>query len=171
MAKLIKDMKGRVFAFVDKATTAGYLCPLRYFKKYGIKDYKTFFKETYFAGTHEHAIYDVLNKKADIGAAKNTIFYRLAETDGRLKNDLFILERSPDVPENGLAVRKELDIAVKDKLKKALLNMHNEPDGKDVLSAFGVRRFIETTDSDYSNVYKYTEEIGLNLAEYDYIND
>ena len=49
-------MKGKTFAFVDKATTAGHLLPLAYFKAHGIQDYKTYFKETYFAGTHENAI-------------------------------------------------------------------------------------------------------------------
>ena len=100
-----QDMKGKRFAFVDKATTAGYLLPLSYFKKYGIGDYKTYLKEVYFAGTHEGAIDDVLNKKADIGAAKNTVFDRLAVADERIKNELLVLDQSPEVPENGLAVR------------------------------------------------------------------
>ncbi len=169
--KTPKDMEGKIFAFVDKATTAGYLLPLAYFKKYGIKDYKVYLKERYFTGTHEHAIYDVLNKKADIGAAKNTVFQRFADTDSRITDELVILRRSPDVPENGLAVRKDLDDSIKNKLKIAILNMHNDPDGRNVLKNFGAQRFIETTDDDYSGVYKYIKEINLNLATYDYIND
>jgi phosphonate transport system substrate-binding protein len=164
-------MKGKVFAFVDKATTAGYLLPLAYFKKGGIEDYRTFLKETYFTGTHDDAIYDVLNRKADIGAAKNTVYYRLANIDSRIKNELVILERSPDVPENGLAVRKDLDIAVKKKLKDALLTMHEDPNGRIILKKFGADKFISTTDSDYSGVYEYTNKIGLNLPKYDYINE
>jgi phosphonate transport system substrate-binding protein len=164
-----KDMKGKVFAFVDKATTAGYLLPLAYFQKNGIKNYKSYLKETYFTGTHEDAIYDVLNKKADIGAAKNTVYQRLADIDRRIAGELVILEKSPDVPENGLAVRKDLDSAVKNKLKEALLNIHNDREGKEVLKDFGAKRFIETTDNDYINVYKYTKEINLDLATYDYI--
>ncbi len=53
--KGVEDMKGKIFVFVDKATTAGYLLPLSYFKNHGIENYKTYFKETYFAGTHEDA--------------------------------------------------------------------------------------------------------------------
>ncbi|MEN8265027.1 MAG: phosphate/phosphite/phosphonate ABC transporter substrate-binding protein [Nitrospirota bacterium] len=169
--KTAKDMKGKIFAFVDKAVTAGYLLPLAYFKENGIKDYRTYLKETYFSGTHEGVIYDVLNKKADIGAAKNTEFYRLADIDSRIKNELIILKRSPDVPENGFAVRKDLDISIKNKLKEALLNMHNVPDGRIVLSDFGAHRFIVTTDDDYVNVYKYAKEINLDLTTYDYMND
>ena len=165
-----EDMKGKRFAFVDKATTAGYLFPLAYFKENGIKDYRTYFKEVYFAGTHEGVIEDVLNKKADIGAAKNTVFDRLAMADERIKNELLVLDQSPEVPENGLAVRKDLDSTLKKKLKEALLNMQNDPDGKNVLNRFGAKKFIETTEKDYGPVIAYAKEIGLNLSNYDYMN-
>jgi phosphonate transport system substrate-binding protein len=168
--KSVGQMKGKRFAFVDKGTTAGYLLPLAYFKGHG-KNYRTFLEESYFAGTHEDAILDVLNRKADIGAAKNTIYERLAASDNRINREMVILERSPDVPENGLAVRKGLDESLKKKLREALLAMHEDPEGAVVLEAFGVRGFIETNDTDYQPVYRYVREIGLNLLTYDYIND
>ncbi len=165
-----KDMKGKRFVFVDKATTAGYLHPLAYFDRNGIKNYKTYFSETYFAGTHGDAINDVLNKRADIGAAKNTIYERMAKTDDRIMNELIILDISPDVPENGLAVRKDLNDSVKKELKDVLLTMDSDPDGRIVLKKFGARRFIETADKDYEPVYNYAKKIGLDLATYNYEN-
>lgn len=166
-----RDMKGKRFAFVDKATTAGYLLPLEYFHDHGIPDYKGYLKEAYFTGTHEDAVYDVLNGKADIGAAKNTVFNRLAKENPRIGKELVVLARSPDVPENALALRKGLEGPVRSRLKEALLNMHTDPDGKQVLERFGALRFIETTDEDYAVVVKYAEHNGLNLSTYDYKND
>jgi phosphonate transport system substrate-binding protein len=169
--KTAADMKGKVFAFVDRATTAGYLLPLAYFKENGIGDYQKFLGETYFAGTHEAAIYDLLDKKADICAAKNTVFTRLAARDKRLTQELLLLARSPDVPENGLALRKDFDGTIKNELKKALLSMDKDPEGTDVLKTFGARKFIETTNDDYGSVYKYVKQIGLNLSTYNYRNE
>jgi phosphonate transport system substrate-binding protein len=169
--KAAKDMKGKSFAFVDRATTAGYLLPLAYFKENGIDDYQKFLGETYFAGTHEAAIYDVLNKKAHICAAKDTVFTRLAAKDQRLTTELVLLARSPDVPENGLAIKKDLDGTVKDELKKTLLNMDKDTEGVNVLKRFGAKKFIETTDDDYDSVYRYVKQIGLNLATYNYRNE
>ena len=166
-----RDMKGKQFAFVDKATTAGYLLPLEYFHDHGIPEYKGFLKEAYFTGTHEDAVYDVLNRKADVGAAKNTVFNRLAKGDPRIGKELIVLARSPDVPENALALRKDLAAAVRSRLKEALLNMHMDPDGKQVLERFGALQFIETTDEDYAVVVKYAEHNRLNLSTYDYKND
>ena len=163
-----KEMKGKRFVFVAKATTAGYLLPLYYFQQNNITDYKTYFGETYFVGTHDAAVYDVLNGKADIGAAKNTIYEKLEESDPRVKGNLLILEKSPDVPENALGLRKDIDETVIKKLKEVLLDMNSDPAGKNILEKFGARRFIETTNDDYQSIASYCKQIGLNLATFDY---
>jgi phosphonate transport system substrate-binding protein len=165
------DMRGKRFAFVDKATTAGWLLPLHYFKDNGIEDFHTYFRETYFTGTHEDAIYDVLNGKADIGCAKNTVFYRLAEIDSRVKEQLQILATSPVVPANALAVRKDLDESLQIRLRNALLQMDQDVAGRKVLLDFGARRFIPTTVNDYAPVFEYANKIGLDLATYNYNNE
>ncbi len=165
------DMKGKRFAFVDKATTAGWLLPLHYFYEIGINDYRTWFAETYFTGTHEDAIKDVLERKADIGAAKNTVFYRLAKQNSLLEKELRILSTSPEVPSNTLAVRKSLDSSFKAKLKNILLQMHEDKQGREILQKFGATRFIETTTQDYEPVFTYAAEIKLDLNNYDYINN
>lgn len=154
-------MKGKRFAFVDKATTAGYLLPLSYFKRQGIDDYNSWFKESYFTGTHEDAIYDVLNKKADAGAAKNTVYCRLAKEDPRIVKELQVLTESPPMPENGLAVRHDLDPVLKKQLKETLLGMHKSGKGKLVLAQFGAAKFIETQDGDYQAVYQLAREVGI----------
>jgi phosphonate transport system substrate-binding protein len=168
--KGVRDMKGKVFVFVDKATTAGYIFPVAYLLENGVKDYKKFLKEFYFSGTHEGAIYDVLNKKADIGAAKNTIYEDLMKKDERIKNELIILRASSKVPENGLAVRKDLDRKIKEKLKIALLQMHMDEEGKEVLKKFGANRFIETKDEDYKPVYELVKKANIDIKKYLYTN-
>ena len=169
--KNVKDMKGKRFALVDKASLAGFLLPLAYFRQHGIRDHKAYLKETYYTGTQEDTIYDVLNKKADIGAAKNTVFKMLATTEPRIRRELKILTRSPDIPENALAVREGLDASLKQAIEEALLTMHNDPAGRTVLKNFGARRFIRTTDKDYEPVFRYAQEIKLNLAQFDYMNE
>jgi len=169
--KTARDMKGKVFVFVDKATTAGWLLPLYFFRGQGIRDYRTWFKETYFSGTHEDAIKDVLHGKADLGAAKDLVFYRLANEDPKVLDELEILATSPSVPVNTLAVRHDLDPALKELIKTSLLAMDRDAEGSRALAQFGARRFIETTVQDYAPVVEYAERIGLNLATYDYFND
>jgi len=169
--KNANDMKGKKFAFVDKATTAGWLLPLQYFHSNGIEDYHTWFSETYFTGTHEDAIYDVLDKHADIGAAKNTVFYRLAEKDSRLKDDLLILATSPKVPSNTLAVSNKMDKSIIEKFKNTLLQMNQDKEGQEILKKFKAIKFIETTVDDYAPVFEYSNAVSLDLKKYNYMNE
>jgi phosphonate transport system substrate-binding protein len=162
----VPDMQGKRFAFVDRGSASGYLLPLAYFKK-GNVNYKTYLKESYFAGTHEDAIYDVLDRKADIGAAKSTELERLSAKDARIKNDLLVLSESSEMPETSLAVRRDLDGSLKEALKAALLSMHTDPEGARILKEFGARQFIETRDSDFEPVYEYARNIGLDLRTWE----
>ena len=169
--KNVNGMRGKRFVFVDQASTAGFLLPLDYLRSHGVENYRSYLKEVYFAGTHEDPIYDVLNKKADIGAAKNTVFDRLAESDRRIKEELLVLAKSPEVPENGLALRKDIDGSVRSSLTEALLNMHRDAAGQIALKNFGAVRFIVTTDKDYEPVVRYAYKVGLNIDQYHSWND
>ena len=167
----VEDMKGKSFAFVDAHTLAGYLLPLAYLRTHGIRNYKAFLGETYFTGTQEDAIYDVLNKKADIGAAKSTVYHRLAQEDGRIERELKILSRSPDVPDFALAVRRDLNPLVRIAITRALLKMDADPEGKEVLKSLGARRFIPTTDKEYEPVRAYERQLGLSAEKRDRLRE
>lgn len=167
----VQRMRHSVIAFVDKATTAGYVFPIAYFREHGVKNINTYFKEYYFTGSHDAAIYAVLNKDAEVGCAKNTIFDMLARDDDRVKDDLVVLAKSPAVPSNGLALRSNISTDIKQKLKRTLLEMDSDPDGIEVLKTFGVIKFIETTEKDYEPVFVLAKEAGINLKTYDYMNE
>jgi len=164
--RTVRQMKGKRLALVARATTAGYLFPSIFLGRAGVRNPETFFKEVYYAGTHEGTIDDVLDRKADIGVSKNTVYNRFAAENPRIDRDLVILGKSDDVPENALAIRRDIEDSVKRKLVDALIAMHADPEGAKVLEAFGARRFIETTDADYLPVMTYTRELGIDLADF-----
>ncbi|SHJ27068.1 phosphonate transport system substrate-binding protein [Malonomonas rubra DSM 5091] len=165
-----EDIRNKRMAFVDRATTAGYLLPVSYFKSVGIADYTNWLGEYYFSGTHEDAIKDVLEGVADIGAAKNTVFYRMAEADPRIIKELEILATSPRVPANGLALNKDIPQEVKQAFLEKLLTMHQSCEGRKVLAELQIDRFISTTVNDYQPVLDYAAKIGLDLSRYEYSN-
>jgi len=168
--KTVHNMKGKRMAYVEKATTAGYIFPRAYMREKGITDADHFFSESFFAGSHDAAIYAVLNRKADVGAAKHSIYDRVRIDDPRVDKELVVLAESPKVPSNGLCVRKGLDAALQQKLKQALLQLHTDPEGESVLKQFGALRFIETTVSDYQPVFELAKKAGINIKTYDYRN-
>jgi phosphonate transport system substrate-binding protein len=168
--KSVKDMKGKRMAYVEKATTAGYVFPLAWLREHGVTDTDHFFSESYFAGSHDAAISAVLDRKAEVGAAKHSIYDRVRKGDPRVDRDLLILAESPHVPSNGLCVRSGLDESLKKKLKTALLGLDADIAGKDVLKQFGALKFIETTVADYKPVCDMAACAGIDIKTYDYRN-
>lgn len=168
--KSVKEMKNKKMAYVDKATTAGYLFPLAYLKENGVTDTDHFFREVFFAGSHDAAINAVLERKADVGASKHSVYDRERTHDARVDKELVIIATSSRVPSNGLCVRSNLDDALKTRLKSVLLGLHRDPDGKAVLQQFGALQFIETTSGDYQPVFDMAKRSGINIMTYDYSN-
>lgn len=168
--KSAADMKNKKMAYVEKATTAGYIFPLAWLKDNGIPSTDGFFSETFFTGSHDAAIDAVLKRKADIGAAKNTVYDLMRKSDKRLESELIILAESPHVPSNGLCVRKDLPVELKNKLKTVLLNLDKESEGKLVLKQFGAMNFIDTTSNDYIPVFDMSKKANIDMSKYKYNN-
>ncbi len=168
--KDVQDMQGKRFAFVEKATTAGYVYPLAYLKERGVDDMESYLAEYFFAGSHDATIYAVLEGEADIGASKNTVFDWVSANDPRIAEEIEVLAQSGNVPSNGLCVRPDLDAGVKQALKKTLLAMGETPEGREVLEQFHALRFIETKVGDYQPVFHWAERAGIDIENYRYMN-
>ena len=164
------DMKGKTLVLVERATTAGYVFPLAWFKLQRVKDINTYFSDHFFAGSHDAAIDAVLNNKADIGAAKNTIYERMRELHPQVDKELVILASSPRVPSNGLCVRNNLPEKHKEQLKNLLLNLHQDEKGVNVLLRFGAKYFVATSKEDYQPVINLAAEADIDLKKYEYYN-
>lgn len=169
--KGMAGMKGKKMAFVDKATTAGYVFPAAYLKEHGVTDINRFFSETFYAGSHDAALYAVLNKEADVGSCKNTIYDMIRTTDPRIDKEIVILAESSNVPSNGLCVRKGLNPQIANKLYEALLDLDKTPAGKAVLVKLNFIKFIPTSVDDYKPVFEMAQKAGIDLRKYGYKNE
>lgn len=161
-----KDMQGKSIVFVDPATMEGYLFPLAYFRQQGVTDSNRFFSRFYFSGSHASTIFAVLDGRADIGSAKNTVFNKLVKADPSISQELRIIARSPKVPEVTLCLRKELGPSIREKLSAALLNMDRTGEGKKVLAQFEALRFIPSNRSDFDIIEQMAQEARESIAEH-----
>jgi phosphonate transport system substrate-binding protein len=164
-------MKGKRMAFVDRATTAGYAFPLAWLHEHGVKSTDGYFSEAWFTGSHDASIAAVLDRKADVGCAKHSVYDRVRAEDPRVDRELLIVASSPPVPSNGLCVRPDLEPDLREALRRALLDLASDPDGARVLEQFGALRFIETTAQDYAPVTEMARKAGIDLRAYRYRNE
>ncbi|PIQ85440.1 MAG: hypothetical protein COV73_05785 [Candidatus Omnitrophica bacterium CG11_big_fil_rev_8_21_14_0_20_43_6] len=166
--KNVTDMKNKRLALVHRATYAGYLYPLYYFKQHNVPDLEAFFSKVIFSGSHDKAIIAVLNGQADIALPKDLVYQRMVKENPDLESKLTVLSFSGPVPSNTFCVRNDLDSGLMKKLRNILLNLQNDREAGPVLASLGATSFIETSDKDYSNLYETIKALDIDLNVYPY---
>ncbi len=150
--KDIYGLKGKVFVYVDRGTSAGYVYPRFLLKEKGYNADK-FFKEEVFAGKHDAAILMVLNKQADGGSAKDDVYFKLKKENPRIKKEMEILHlSSAKFPDRTIVVRNNFDSILSEKIKEALINMDKYEEGRKALKEAGFDRYILTGTGDFRNL-------------------
>jgi len=162
----VKDMQGKNIVFVDPATTAGYLFCLAFLVQHGVTDIAKFFNRLYFSGSHASAIFTVLDGRADIGSAKNTVFNQLIHNDPSIQQELNIITQSPKVPEITLCIKNEIDQDLRARLAVVLLHMDITPRGKEVLKQFKALRFVKSSKADFAIIDAMAQEARRSIAEH-----
>jgi phosphonate transport system substrate-binding protein len=160
-----RTWRGKRAAFVNKATTAGYLYPMSLLRLSGYAgDPERYFGQLTFTGSHDAAILAVFNGEADFGACKNTVYDEFTRLHPEIQRNLSVLAVSAAVPSNGLGVRPDLDAGLKRRLREAMLAMHTREDGQRALRQFQAQRFVATSASDYEPVFTMAKQAGIDLA-------
>ena len=163
----VPDMKDKKMAFVDRATVS-YLFAVAFLREKRVMNIDHYLKEYYFTGSHDSAIYSVLDNRADIGAAESKVYKRMIGKDPSIKDELNILAESGDFPDTTLCLRKDLPAEIKTRIKTILLTMDRDAEGKEVLKKFEALKFIEADKKDFLNFFDLADKAGINIKNYIY---
>ena len=130
----LADLKGKRFAFVDPASTSGYLFPLAGLKKAGYDPAK-FFGQTVFAGSHNNVVLAVYQGRAEAGAVFEDARASVQKTLPDVMQKLKPVWTSDPIPNDTVSFRKELPADVKDRVSTALLRFSQDPVGLEALKS------------------------------------
>jgi phosphonate transport system substrate-binding protein len=120
--ELIRDRHRLTFAFVDPASTSGHIIPRVYLESRGV-DVEKDFRKMFFSSGHPTSLYTVIGGKVDAAATMPTMIHTM-ERNGKIKpGQVRILWESSEIPASPVVVRKALAADLKDKLRKAYLDM------------------------------------------------
>ncbi len=151
----IKDMaglKGKKFAFTDPKSNTGKLVPTYMVAKEFHETPEKFFSEVIFTRSHDKSVEAVAKKLVD-GASIDSLIYDYAVKKNPVyTSETKIIRKSPPYGIPPVVVRKDLDPALRAKIKDIFLNMHNDPAGRAILDGIMVDKFIVPKDSDYNSV-------------------
>lgn len=170
--KSLKELNGKKFAYVDPASTSGYLLPQRLFKKENIK-----LKNSIFAGKHDSVVTAVYQGQVDAGAT----FHTPPDDDGTPKDarwllrtqypDVFkkirILQLTDPIPNDPLVFRKEMPEELKVKIINSLKKYIKTEEGAKVLKdLYHITDFKEASDKDYDKIREYLKDVGMSAQEF-----
>lgn len=170
--KKLEDINGKKFAFVDPASTSGYLMAADLFKQMKIAP-----KEFVFSGRHDTVVTAVYNKQVDAGAT----FYSPPDTDGVPKDarwivktqfpDVFekvkILKLTGPIPNDPVAFRKDLPEELKNQIAESLKRFIQTPEGKEsMMGMYHITDFKNSTDKDYDPIRVVLTRLGKTAHDF-----
>ena len=163
----LADLKGKRFAFVDPASTSGYLFPLAGLKKAGYDPAK-FFGQTIFAGSHNNVVLAVYQGRVDAGAVYEDARATVQKTLPDIMQKVKVVWKSDPIPNDTVSFRRDLPSEVKEKVARSLLLFSEQPAGLDALKS---ALEIEALADYHLLVTKYKINVPSLDAFYDPVRD
>ncbi len=130
---VLKNSKSINFSIGDPNSTSGFLVPTYYIFAKNRVDHRTAFK-TIRNASHGANLQAVLAKQVDVATNNTEDYGKLQTSKPELASQLKVLWKSPLIPSDPFVWRKDLDPAVKAKLKSFVLNYaKTDPEEKRIL--------------------------------------
>lgn len=164
--KDFEDIRGKRVAFVDPSSTSGYIFPAAHLKMLGIDLDKDI--QSMDSGGHDKSLQLLLNGDVDVIATFSTVVDRYKDEFPDAKEKTRVLGYTEDIPNISVTVNGEMDKAMSDKIKAALLKIVDTEEGSEMLKdLFNMHGFKEATDADYDIIRKTAETLDIDLEKMD----
>jgi phosphonate transport system substrate-binding protein len=168
--KKLEDINGKKFAYVDSASTSGYLLPAKFLMDKGIKP-----GSTVFAKKHDNVITMVYQGQVDAGATfytppENGVIQdarRLVKTQfPDVEKEIKIVALTSEIPNDPIVFRKGLPEEMKKNIQQALMKFIKTPEGNKAFhDLYGVTDFKVSTDKDYDSVRDILKSLGHKASD------
>lgn len=153
----LEDLKGKTFAFVDPASSSGYLYPkAELVKKLELDPEQLetpgyFFQTVAYSGKHDASLMGVAMGDYDAAAVAYQTLTAMIDAGLIKDGDLKIIDETPVIPNPCFVIRGDIPQTLKDKLKEFYLGYDNAEYFTMFYSSPDAR-FVEAKESDYEIV-------------------
>jgi phosphonate transport system substrate-binding protein len=161
--KALEDLRGKTVAFVDPASSSGYIYPMVMLMQRGLvkgRDPKTFFREVVFSGSHDASMQALLNRHVDAIATFDLAHEQYLK-DPAQRDKLMWVAETPQIPEAGIAAREGLDPAMVNRVRAALLKMRGAEYASVLKRLYDIDGFEPAEDKDYDPVRQAVDLLNL----------
>ncbi|RMF32678.1 MAG: phosphate/phosphite/phosphonate ABC transporter substrate-binding protein [Chlorobiota bacterium] len=168
--RTIEDLAGKRFAFVDAASTSGYILPRALLERHGIR-----LGQVLFAGKHDNVVTMVYQRQVDAGATyyspPDPLTGEVLDARVRVRTQFpDVLEKvrivalTDPIPNDPIVFRRGFPAPLRDRIVRALLDFQSTPTGRRILyDAYSVEGLAPARDSDYDTLRTIIRNFGGDL--------
>ena len=160
--KSVEELRGKTMAFVDPASSSGYIYPMVLLVQRGLvtnRDPKTFFKEVVFSGAHDASMRALLNGHVDAIASFDLAREQYLK-DPAERERIVVVAETPAIPEAGIAARDGLDPALVARVRAALLQIRGPAHAALLKRLYEIDGFDDADDREYDSVRAAMDLLG-----------
>jgi phosphonate transport system substrate-binding protein len=147
-ATKFEDLRGRRFAFVDALSLTGRLYPESLARKAG----GTFFSDSVYTHSHTESVRMVATARVEAAAVDSLVFDLMTHDDPGLLSRVRVLLKSPAFGSPPIVARRGLDPKLVEAMRTALLQMHEDAQGRGLLVELGFDKFVPVDPRAYESV-------------------
>jgi phosphonate transport system substrate-binding protein len=159
----LEELRGKTIAFVDPASSSGYIYPMVLLIQRGLvrnRDPKTFFREVVFAGSHDAAMRALVNGHVDAIASFDLAREQYLKDPAERERIVFVAE-TPAIPEAGIAARDGLAPDVVARVRAALISIRGPAHADLLKRLYDIDGFEPAEDREYDSVRAAIELLGV----------
>lgn len=144
------DLRGKRWAFNERVSFSGHAIVCAHLHQMG--ETHAYFGSAIAVGSHANAIRAVLAGEAAAAAIDSTVLERAKVLDPNLVGQLRHVATLGPSPIPPIVIQKNAPPTIKQQLSEALLTMHTDVDGRELLAEAGIARFVAVHDADYDDI-------------------
>ena len=158
VTQTIENLKGKSFAYSDPDSNSGFLVPQAELVNRGF-DPRAFFSRSFFTLAHRNVVRAVARGLADGGAVDGYVWDSLEAIDPQLTGKTRIVVKSELFGFPPIVTHRQMSERVRG-LKRALLRMHEDEEGRQLLKELNLDAFGEADDSLYDSIAALARVVG-----------
>ncbi len=155
----LEDLRGHSFAFTDPDSNTGRLVPTYWLAEMNEQP-ETFFSRIIFTYSHDNSIMAVARGLVDGATVDGLIWDFYQAKNPTFTSKTRIIKKSEPYGIPPLVASRQLPNEAKERIRKLLLTMHQDPEGQGLLSELMIDRFIPLQEEWYGSLKQMSQYLG-----------
>jgi phosphonate transport system substrate-binding protein len=162
--KSLEDLKGRTFAFTDPDSNTGRLVPTYWLAEMGARP-ETFFSRIIYTYSHDNSIMAVARGLVDAATVDGLVWEHYQARNPAFTSRTRVIKKSQPYGIPPLVASRHLARETREHLQKLLFAMHQDPEGKPILSELMIDRFIPLKEEWYAGLRQMQQYLAQKKGE------